>query len=63
MADKPPPEVERAAAVVDAWLKNQPGIIAGGATAPRPQTAAERFSKMVRPDRPAVMPAWKDPRG
>jgi hypothetical protein len=59
MADKPPPEVERAAKIVDDWLRGAPSVTAN---APRPPSAAERFAKMARPEKPVPQPAWKDPR-
>jgi hypothetical protein len=65
MADdrQPPPHVAAAAAIVDAWLKGAPSVTAGGANAPRPETAMQRFARLPRGDAPVPMPAWKDPRG
>jgi hypothetical protein len=48
MANEPPPEVQRAAAIVDAWLKGQPGVLSSGTPQPQPraETAAEKFRRM-----------------
>jgi hypothetical protein len=58
MANDPPPEVKRAAEVVDRWLKNQPGVLNTGTPQPRPERAVDRFKRMPRNDTPAPMPAW-----
>jgi hypothetical protein len=45
-ANDPPEEVKRAAAIVDNWLKGQPGVLnTGTPAAPRPETAAEKFKR------------------
>jgi hypothetical protein len=64
MANDPPPEVQRAAEIVDRWLKNQPGVLAGNPQPqPRPETAAQRFAKLDRSKPPASnLPPWRDPR-
>jgi hypothetical protein len=54
----PPLEIQEAARKLDAWLKGQPPV---GANAPRPETAAERFARLPRSDRPAVLPPWRPP--
>jgi hypothetical protein len=59
MADNtPPPEVQRAAAIVDAWLDSQKKP---AASQPR-ERAVDRFARMPRSDVPPQMPAWRDPR-
>jgi hypothetical protein len=48
MANEPPEEVKRAAAVVDNWLKGQPGVLSTGAPQPlqrRAETAVEKFRR------------------
>jgi hypothetical protein len=56
---KPPAHVAAAAEVVGRWLKGAPS---GGANAQRLETAAERFARLPRADKPVPLPAWKDPR-
>jgi hypothetical protein len=73
MADNnaPPPDVQRAAAIVDDWLKNRPPIVdtakapaqpgvPNGTPQPRAETAAQKFARLhtARPDSPPVMPPW-----
>jgi len=59
MADNtPPPEVQRAAAIVDAWLDSQKRPT----TAQPRERAVDRFARMPRSDVSAKMPDWKDPR-
>jgi hypothetical protein len=59
MADNtPPPEVQRAAAIVDAWLDSQKKPTA---SQPRDR-AVDRFAKIVRKDVPDRYPDWRDPR-
>jgi hypothetical protein len=66
MADSPPPEVAAAAAVVDAWLKGQPSVLAGRAQESRQEpakmTPAQRLD-WARSHDQTKMPPWKDPRG
>jgi hypothetical protein len=55
--NQPPPDVAKAAAVVQQWLDTQE------ATPPAPtESATERFIRTIRPDVPAEMPRWRDPR-
>jgi hypothetical protein len=55
----PPPEVQEAAAKVQAWLDGK----AGAATPPAPKqlSAAEKLDRARTFDQ-SKMPAWKDPR-
>jgi hypothetical protein len=72
-ANEPPELVKRAAAVVDRWLKGQPGVLDTvtpqprpdtATPAPRPETAAQRFAKLDRSQPPrSDLPPWRDPRG
>jgi hypothetical protein len=57
----PPPEIEEAARKVDSWLKGQSPIV-GSQQPQRPESAAERFKRTVRSDKPEAQPPWKDPR-
>jgi hypothetical protein len=60
MADNtPPPEVQRAAAIVDAWLDSQKKP---ATTAQPVERAVDRFARTPRSDVPPQMPAWRDPR-
>jgi hypothetical protein len=57
MSNQPPPDIAEAAAKVRQWLDSQQ------AAPPAPtESAVDRFSKIVRPDVPAEMPRWRDPR-
>jgi hypothetical protein len=59
MADeKPPLEIQQAAAKVQAWLDSQKPA---AASQPR-ERAVDRFARMPRSDVPPQMPAWRDPR-
>lgn len=52
--NNPPPDVQQAAAKVQAWIdRNKPG----GAAPPR-ESAFEKFRRLPRADVPATMPAW-----
>jgi hypothetical protein len=57
--DKPPFEIQRAAAKVQAWLDSQKPA---AASQPR-ERAVDRFARMPRIDTPPQMPPWRDPRG
>ena len=57
---QPPPHVQAAAKIVDAWLKGQPGVL--DSNPPRRETAAERYKRAREIDQ-SKMPPWRDPRG
>jgi hypothetical protein len=52
----PPPDVQEAAAKVQAWLDQQKP--AASAVTRAPETAIDRFKRTARPDDPPVMPPW-----
>jgi hypothetical protein len=56
--DKPPLEIQQAAAKVQAWLDSQKPV----ATSQPRERAVDRFARTPRSDTPAPQPPWKDPR-
>jgi hypothetical protein len=61
MTSNPPPEVQRAAQVVQSWLDQQQQARLSQ-DAPRRLTDAEKLDRCRQFDQ-SKMPAWKDPRG
>jgi hypothetical protein len=57
----PPPEVQRAAQIVQGWLDQQQRARLSQ-DAPRRLTDAEKLDRCRQFDQ-SKMPAWKDPRG
>ena len=62
MTNNPPPEVQRAAQIVQGWLDQQQRARLGQNTAP-PLSAAERYRRRQYDQAPKPMPEWRDPRG
>jgi hypothetical protein len=60
MTGNPPPEVQRAAQVVQNWLDQQQRARLSR-DAPRPLTDAEKLDRCRQFDQ-SKMPAWRDPR-
>ena len=61
MTSNPPPEVQRAAQIVQGWLDQQQRARLSQ-DAPRRLTDAEKLDRCRQFDQ-SKMPAWKDPRG